>query len=176
VRFKWVWYTKAAEPCKPTPLESLPAWKYPLVALLSPIGLVGVVLLDVAALADRVGVHLRWGSSVYSLQSYADFRAQLELTLRTIPQAVFQSTLYVLGSSRATRIYIDQTAFLLSITVSLLSILVQYNLFLHEIVSSKASVVDSLKGRFRVDNCQPCLLKAEEEPLASFNSVKEDFA
>lgn len=65
---------------------------------------------------------------------YHDSRVTLELLLEAVPQALFQTLLYVLGSSRSTRIYIDEQIFVRSIAFSLLSVLMHYCLTLWEAI------------------------------------------
>jgi hypothetical protein len=87
--------------------------------------MIAVLLQDTVAMVDNAGFHPMVEDDVYSLAPYLNTRLSLELLLRSIPQAIFQSSIYLLGSSRATRIYIDKETFALSISVSLVSILMQ---------------------------------------------------
>jgi hypothetical protein len=173
---EWVWFANLTEALPPTPLGHLSRWKYPLALGSIPTAAVAVVAYDTFASANKVGVHLRWGPDVYTLQPYFAFRSQLELVLRSIPQALFQSALYLLGSSRATRIYIDQRLFTLSISVSLVSILVQYNLLLKEVIQTRASLVTVLRRRFAPANCRPCLMASNNKAEDEFGSLKEEVA
>lgn len=118
-----------------------------------------MVAYDVIAFVDKVGFHLRWGEDIYTMLPYFDFRSQLELVFRSIPQALFQSVLYLLGSSRATRIYIDEQIFTVSISFSLVSILVQYNLLLKETIETKVPVAMIVRKRFAAANCRPYLMR-----------------
>ncbi|GAQ78110.1 hypothetical protein KFL_000080140 [Klebsormidium nitens] len=158
-RFKWVWFADLTDAYPPPPLNGLPAWRYPLALISLPSAAAAVVAYDVIAFADKVGFHLWWGEDIYTMLPYFDFRSQLDLVLRSIPQAIFQSVLYLLGSSRATRIYIDQQIFTVSISFSLVSILVQYNLLLKETIETRVPVAMIVRKRFAAANSRPCLMR-----------------
>lgn len=117
--------------------------------LLLPVGLVGVLVQDLLAVAERFGLHLAWGERIVVFESYHEARALSELLLESLPQAVFQTSLYVLGSSRATRIYIDRQIFVQSIVVSLASVTVQYCNLLWESVYNGVSLFSLVTDRLR---------------------------
>jgi hypothetical protein len=89
----------------------------------------------------------------------------VELLLESLPQAVFQTRLYVIGSSRATRIYIDQRIFVQSIVVSLCSLSVHYCTMLWEAVYEGRSLVGVFLDRFRSAG-QPSLVTVISQPSA----------
>ncbi|GAQ78274.1 LRR receptor-like serine/threonine-protein kinase FLS2 [Klebsormidium nitens] len=98
-----------------------------LMVLLWPVGLLGVVLYDVLVVFENLGVCLLIDKcAILSFGSYAASRGLWDLLLRSIPQAGVQTALYLLGSSRATRIYIDGRIFAQSIGSSLLGVVVHY--------------------------------------------------
>ena len=117
--------------------------------LLMPLGLMGALLFDFLAVLERLGLYLTIGERVISFEAYHDGRVSTELLLESIPQAVFQTGLYVLGSSRATRIYIDEYIFVQSIAIALLSVFVQYAYVLWEAVYTGRSIWAVLVTRFR---------------------------
>ncbi|GAQ91220.1 LRR receptor-like serine/threonine-protein kinase FLS2 [Klebsormidium nitens] len=153
-RLKWIPFYKLPEPSGPPPLGALPWWKYGLIPITLPATFAYVIVLDCLDLVDKIGGHLRFGFDVYSLHHYSQFRSQLDLVLRSVPQAVFQTALYLLGSSRATRIYIDEQILLRSILLSLLNVLVQFNFLVHECLVTRIPVWLILQRRFASRNCR----------------------
>jgi hypothetical protein len=127
--FRWVW--PPPEPAT-RPVGAPPGRAFLWAVVLWPVGVLLVLLQDALAVIGRFGFHLVTNGTVLSLEEYSDARGMLEMVLEAVPQAGFQTGLYLLGSSRATRIYIDQEIFLQSIGLSLLSVLVQYCVTLWE--------------------------------------------
>jgi hypothetical protein len=93
---------------------------------LLPLGLLSVLVQDLLAVVEKFGLHLAWEDKIVVLEHYHEGRVLVELLLESFPQAAFQTALYVLGSSRATRFYIDEHIFVQSIVLSLLSLSMQY--------------------------------------------------
>jgi hypothetical protein len=159
-RFKWIPWYNLPDPTDSLPLGPLPWWGYPLVPLALPVTVIHVIMLDLLDLLDKIGAHLRFGPTVYSLYAYSDFQSQADLTLRSIPQAVFQTVLYLLGSSRATRIYIDEQILLASVVLSLLNVVVRFNFLAHEHLTTRVPVWTILRNRFAARNCRATSLRA----------------
>jgi hypothetical protein len=132
-----------------------------LAILLMPLGLLGVLVHDLLSVAERFGVHLAWGDEIVVFERYHDARGLTELLLESLPQAIFQSALYVLGSSRATRIYIDQRLFVQSIVVSLCILSMQYCCLLWEAVYEGKSLVRVFLDRFK-NAGQPIVVRIED--------------
>jgi hypothetical protein len=128
--------------------------------LLLPLGLLGVLVQDLLSVAERFGLHLACGDEIVVFERYHDARGLTELLLESLPQAIFQSALYVLGSSRATRIYIDQRLFVQSIVVSLCSLSMQYCCLLWEAVYEGKSPIRVFLDRFK-NAGQPIVLRIE---------------
>jgi hypothetical protein len=159
-RFKWVPFYSLPDPTDPLPLGALSWWKYPLIPLTFPATVGYIIILDFLDLLDKIGVHLRFGPTMYSFHVYSKFRSQLDLTLRSIPQVVLQTTLYLLGSSRSTRIYIDEQIIFRSVVLSLLNVLVQFNFLAHEHLTTCVPVWTILQRRFAPRNCCATTLSA----------------
>ncbi|GAQ92877.1 hypothetical protein KFL_011770020 [Klebsormidium nitens] len=85
------------------------------------------------------------------------------LLLESLPQAAFQTGLYIVGSSRATRIYIDERIFVQSIVVSLLSLSMQYCTLLWEAVYEGKRLSRVFLDRFHSAG-QPILVIAKSTP------------
>jgi hypothetical protein len=151
VRFEWIWppYELYDDNDQPA-LESradLKAWKHALLFLLSPVLVLPVLLYDVAAALDSLNMHPVLDGTTYTLQSYREAHALVNVFLRSIPQAVFQSIIYVLGSSRATRIYVDEYLFLSAIAAALFLILKEYFVALVKAIKEKESLWVNIKKR-----------------------------
>lgn len=135
------------------------AWhSWLLVVALFPLGLVGVLVQDVLSVAERFGVHLAWGDEILVFEQYQESRVIVELLLESLPQAVFQTGLYMMGSSRATRIYIDQRIFVRSIVVSLCSLSMHSCLMLWEAVYERKTLFVVFMDKFKSAG-QPILVK-----------------
>ena len=63
-------------------------------------------------MTERFGLHVGWEDEIVVFELYHEAWVLIELLLETLPQAVFQTALYLMGTSRATRIYIDQRIFM----------------------------------------------------------------
>ncbi|GAQ87016.1 hypothetical protein KFL_003250200 [Klebsormidium nitens] len=120
-----------------------------LAVLLLPLGLLGVLVQDLLSVAERFGLHLASGDEIVVFERYHESRVVVEVLLESLPQAIFQTGLYLIGSSRATRIYIDQRIFVQSIVVSLCSLLMHYCTMLWEAVYEGKSIVRVFLDRFR---------------------------
>lgn len=144
--------------------------------LLLPLGLLGVLVQDLLSVAERFGLHLAWGDEIVVFERYHEARALVELLLESLPQAIFQSALYVLGSSRATRIYIDQRLFVQSIVVSLCSLSIQYCCMLWEAVYEGKSLVRVFLNRFKSAG-QPIVVRILDDGSNNGETIfgKEDF-
>lgn len=105
--------------------------------LLWPLGVLATPALDVLGILGRLGVHLLVEGEPLSFRYYQEARSLLQIVLETLPQSVFQSALYILGSSRATRIYVDDEVFISSIAISLLGILFNIGLLQKEAIERK---------------------------------------
>lgn len=122
---KWVWPPPNADSLIIISRRPLGRKQWLLVLLLWPIALVSVPIQYALSVLDRVGFHLVWDRMPYSLNAYCDAQGLLEMLMRSIPQIILQSAVYILGSSRATGIYIDETIFIPSIVLTLTSVLFQ---------------------------------------------------
>jgi hypothetical protein len=147
-----------------------------LAILLLPLGLLGMLVQDLLSVAERFGLHLAWGDKILVFERYHEARALVELLLESVPQAIFQSALYVLGSSRATRIYIDQRLFVQSIVVSLCSLSLQYCCMLWEAVYEDKSLVWVLLDRFKSAG-HPMVVRIEDDGSTIVEAIngKKDF-
>lgn len=105
-----------------------------LTVLLWPVGVLATPGFDVLGILGRLGVHLMIRGDPLSVRHYQEARSMLQIVLETLPQSVFQSALYILGSSRATRIYVDDEIFISSIAISLLGILFNVGSLLKEAI------------------------------------------
>jgi hypothetical protein len=119
----------------------------------------------------RVGFFPVVGDRCYSLELYLQSRLMLELLLRSLPQAVFQTALYLLGSSRATRIYIDQPIFVRSIGVSLLSVVFQYCSTLYESTAERQPFWRCFWRRVQL-GAGPCLVAPADSKGDGFEDVE----
>jgi hypothetical protein len=142
IRFRWVW--PPPQPVGDPPPRRAFLWA----VILWPVGVLLVLLQDALAVIEKFGFHLVVNGTVLSLEEYGDGRGMLEMVLEAVPQAGFQTALYLLGSSRATRIYIDEEIFLQSIGLSLLSVLVQYCVTLWAACEKKQTVWAAFVARF----------------------------
>lgn len=151
IRVRWLW---------PLPDEAsrIPVLETPgdpsaigavIAIILAPLGTLVVLLKDVCALLNQLGFHLVVEERTLGMQFYHEYRVMLELVLESIPQAIFQVALYILGSSRVTRIYIDEQIFARSIGFSLLSIVFQYGHTLLEAYENNISLSAAFRNRFR---------------------------
>ncbi|GAQ78577.1 LRR receptor-like serine/threonine-protein kinase FLS2 [Klebsormidium nitens] len=128
LRMRWIW-----PPPEPNAVGDLGTTAYPmsrarwaLLLVAWPLAVPVVPLLDFMVLVDRVGFHVSTSvNTVYSMRPWYQTRSLLELAVRTVPQIAFQTTVYLLGNSRATRFYVDEIIFVSSIGVSLVSLLFQ---------------------------------------------------
>eukprot|EP00243_Klebsormidium_subtile_P002709 TRINITY_DN15503_c0_g1_i1.p1 TRINITY_DN15503_c0_g1~~TRINITY_DN15503_c0_g1_i1.p1 ORF type:complete len:665 (+),score=85.60 TRINITY_DN15503_c0_g1_i1:1267-3261(+) len=129
LRMRWIW-----PPPEPHALGTLGSTAVPLSrarwALLLvawPLAVPVVPLLDFMVVVDRIGFHVirQLDNTVYCMSPWYQTRSLLELAVRTVPQIAFQTTVYLLGNSRATRFYVDEGLFVSSIGVSLVSLLFQ---------------------------------------------------
>ncbi|GAQ77782.1 hypothetical protein KFL_000030580 [Klebsormidium nitens] len=84
---------------------------------------------------------MRSGDAVAGMEEYLNARAHLDVVLRSFPQAVFQSFVYVLGSSRGTRIYVDERIFVPSIAFSMFSLCVYLGTMLREALQRGENVL-----------------------------------
>lgn len=156
LRAKWVCKPPAISYATDPPKAHINCRQFLIALLVWPLGVLAVVGLDVLAVAAKFGVHLTTEHRIVLLEGYHDSRSWLELLLESVPQAIFQTILYGLGSSRATRIYIDEHVFVLSIATSLLTILVRYACVLWEVLSTKGTTWAIVFGRIRT-KCRPYL-------------------
>jgi hypothetical protein len=166
LRVRWLWPLPALSDEKPR--TSPNGWSpraAVLAILLLPLGLLGVLVQDLLSVAERFGLHLATGDRILVFERYHESRVVVELLLESLPQAVFQTGLYVIGSSRATRIYIDQRIFVQSIVVSLCSLSVHYCTMLWEAVYERRSLVGVFLDRFRSAG-QPSLVTVISQPSA----------
>jgi hypothetical protein len=84
-----------------TPTVYGPGAHHRLIAIfLLPVGLVGVLVQDALAIVEKFGLRLVRGQQVLVFEPYHDARVLSELLLESVPQAVFQTSLYILESSR----------------------------------------------------------------------------
>ncbi|GAQ92577.1 hypothetical protein KFL_010600020 [Klebsormidium nitens] len=148
LRVKWLWPLPALNDEQPRTSDGWSPRAAVLAILLLPLGLLGVLVQDLLSVAERFGLHLGTGDQIVVFEGYHESRVVVELLLESLPQAVFQTGLYVIGSSRATRIYIDQRIFVQSIVVSLCSLSVHYCTMLWEAVYEGRSLVRVFLDRF----------------------------
>jgi hypothetical protein len=149
VRMRRMWRSRTMDPVV-EPGSSRMRWASVLAAVpLMPLGLMGALLFDFLAVLERLGLHLTIGERIVSFEAYHGGRVSTELLLESVPQAVFQTALYVLGSSRATRIYIDEYIFVQSIAIALLSLFVQHCYVLWEAMYTGRSMWAVLVTRFK---------------------------
>jgi hypothetical protein len=125
LRLRWIWPPPQMASAATLPLRAIGFLGWVALLIVWPLCVPVVLFLDVIAFIDMLGFHPVIGPHVYSLDLWYDSRSLVELLVRTIPQGAFQTTVYLLGSSRATNVYIDQTLFVQSIATSLLTILFQ---------------------------------------------------
>ncbi|GAQ92966.1 Leucine-rich repeat receptor-like protein kinase family protein, partial [Klebsormidium nitens] len=165
LRVRWLWPLPALanEPPRTTDWWSVRA--VVVAILLLPMGLLGVLVQDLLSVAEKFGLHLATGDRILVFERYHESRVMVELLLESLPQAVFQTGLYVIGSSRATRIYIDQRIFVQSIVVSLCSLSVHYCTMLWEAVYEGRSLVRVFLDRFGSAG-QPSVVTLTTEPSA----------
>jgi hypothetical protein len=126
-------------------------WRLAYAVLLWPFGVLATVAFDLLGLFGWLGGHLTVEGVPMSIRYYQEARSLLQIAVETLPQSVFQSVLYILGSSRATRVYVDDVTFIASITISLAGILVNVGLLLKEAFESKEGVMHTwtlVKERF----------------------------
>ncbi|GAQ81339.1 hypothetical protein KFL_000780015 [Klebsormidium nitens] len=140
VGFKWVWLAPpAGESALHSPGQSWRLWDVACTVMLWPLATAGVIVQDFLAVLDKLGLRLTLDGLVVSFEGYQDFRILLEVLLESFPQAIFQTVLYRLGSSRATNIYVDDRIFAQSIGASLVTILMQYWVTLWESLQGRKS-------------------------------------
>jgi hypothetical protein len=120
-----------------------------LATLLLPLGILGILIHDFLSVAERLGLHLVHGEQMIVFEHYYKSRVVFESLLESLPQAMFQTGLYILGSSRATRIYIDQRIFVQSIVIALITLLMQYCTMLWEAIVAGKSL-----ARVFLDRCK----------------------
>jgi hypothetical protein len=149
MRVRWLWPLPELGEERLMPVNTGSQYSGLLAFVLLPLGLVGVLVQDLLSVAERFGLHLTWGDEVVVFERYHESRVMVELLLESLPQAMFQTALYVIGSSRATRIYIDQRIFVQSIVVSLCSLSMHYCTMLWEAVYEGKSLVRVFLDRFR---------------------------
>jgi hypothetical protein len=142
-----------------------------LAIVLLPLGLVGVLVQDLLSMAERFGVHLAWGDEIAVFKRYHESRVMVESLLESLPQAVFQTGLYIIGSSRATRIYIDQRIFVQFIVVSLCSVSMQYCTMLWEAIYEGKSLVRVFLDRFKSAG-QPILVRVTATPIEDAEEMR----
>jgi hypothetical protein len=165
LRVRWLWPLPALSDEQPRTSDGWSLRAKVLAILLLPLGLLGVLVQDLLSVAERFRLHLATGDRILVFERYHESRVVVELLLESLPQAVFQTGLYVIGSSRATRIYIDQRIFVQSIVVSLCSLYVHYCTMLWEAVYEGRSLVGVFLDRFRSAG-QPSLVTVTSQPSA----------
>ncbi|GAQ89064.1 hypothetical protein KFL_004840040 [Klebsormidium nitens] len=148
MRVRWLWPLPelGEERLKSEGTNARYSWLLAIVLL--PLGLVGILVQDLLSVAERFGVHLAWGDEIVVFERYHESRVMVELLLESLPQAVFQTGLYIIGSSRATRIYIDERIFVQSIVVSLCSMPIHYCTMLWEAVYEGKTLMRVFLDRF----------------------------
>jgi hypothetical protein len=157
LRAKWLWPLPAWSDEHKRNSDGWSPRAAVLAILLLPLGLLGVLVQDLLSVAERFGLHLATGDRIVVFERYHESRVVVELLMESLPQVVFQTGLYIVGSSRATRIYIDQRIFVQSIVVSLCSLSVHYCTMLWEAVYEGRSLVGMFLDRFRSTG-QPSLV------------------
>ncbi|GAQ80901.1 hypothetical protein KFL_000650330, partial [Klebsormidium nitens] len=148
LRARWLWPLPTLDDWQPRTSDGWSPRAEVWAILLLPLGLLGVLVQDLLSVAERFGLHLATGDQIVVFEHYHESRVLVELLLESLPQALFQTGLYIVGSSRATRIYIDQRIFVQSIVVSLCSLSVQYCTMLWEAVYEGRSLVKVFRDRF----------------------------
>jgi hypothetical protein len=162
-RVRWLWPLPALSDEQPRTSDGWSLRAEVWAILMLPLGLLGVLVQDLLSVAERFGLHLATGNRIVVFERYHESRVVVELLLESLPQAVFQTGLYIVGSSRATRIYIDQRIFVQSIVVSLCSLSVHYCTMLWEAVYEGKSLVGVFLDRFRSAG-QPSFVTATSHP------------
>jgi hypothetical protein len=157
LRVRWLWPLPALSDEHRRTSDGWSPRAVILAILLLPLGLLGVLVQDLLSVAERFGLHLATGDRILVFERYHESRVVVELLLESLPQAVFQTGLYMIGSSRATRIYIDQRIFVQSIVVSLCSLSVHYCSMLWEAVYEGRSLFGLFLDQFRIAG-QPILV------------------
>ncbi|GAQ92964.1 hypothetical protein KFL_012270010, partial [Klebsormidium nitens] len=165
LRVRWLWPLPALSDEQPRTSDGWSPRAAVLAILLLPLSLLGVLVQDLLSVAERFGLHLATGDRIVVFERYHESRVVVELLLESLPQAVFQTGLYIIGSSRATRIYIDQRIFVQSIVVSLCSLSVHYCTMLWEAVYEGRSLFRVFLDRFNGAG-QPSLVTLTTEPSA----------
>lgn len=118
---------KVANPhARPRRLVTLALW---------PLAVVRLFTFDALGALARAGVFRRVGVRVVGMEEYLGARAHLGAYLQSLPQAVFQSAVYLLGNSRATRYFVDERIFVTSVVVSLLSVAAQLGMLFWDALS-----------------------------------------
>jgi hypothetical protein len=163
MRVRWLWPLPELGEERMRPLDMTARRSGLLAVVLSPLGLAGVLVQDLLSVTERFGLHLAWGDEIVVFERYHESRVVVELLLESLPQAMFQTILYVIGSSRATRIYIDQRIFVQSIVISLLSLSMQYCTMLWEAIYEGNSLVRVFLDRFKSAG-QPILVTVTATP------------
>jgi hypothetical protein len=148
-RLRWIWPLPPSDALLPVPRIPRTFAQTVMVLLLAPVNVIVVALQDVSAILNQLGLHLVVGEDTYSMESYQEARVLMELVFESIPQAAFQTTLYLLGSSRATRIYIDERIFVQSIGISLLSVVLHYSCTLWEALDKNVSLWEAFRARVK---------------------------
>lgn len=150
--FAFVWPPQAAASAQARDIATSGVmWRLAYAVLLWPFCVLATVAFDLLGLVGRLGGHLTVEGVPLSIRYYQEARSLLQIAVETLPQSVFQSALYILGSSRATRIYVDDITFIASITIFLAGILVNVGLLLKEAFESKEGVMHTwtlVKERF----------------------------
>jgi Leucine-rich repeat (LRR) protein len=125
-----------------------PQWLLRLL-LLWPVAILRLPVYDSLGVLARGGLLMHVGDHVVGMDEYLNVRAHLDVLLRSLPQSLFQSVLYLLGSSRATRVFIDETIFISSIALSLVSLGAHLGMLYWEALSSGGSFLALFWGRPR---------------------------
>jgi hypothetical protein len=138
-----------------------------------PVGVMYVIVLDIAAILSKFGFYPKVGDNVYSLEHYHESRSTWELVVESIPQACLQSIVYILGSSMATRIFVDDQVFFRSIVSSVLNVLYRYSSFMWTVRGEKSGFLALLWSRLK-SRSGPSLIKPTivEELVDHVDQVK----
>lgn len=160
VDVRWIWRPYLRNMALVAP-DCLDNWSTLVAIMVAPVALLGVIIQDLLTVLDDSGLRLVINGQLVSFEGYHNARILMELLLESVPQAAFQTALYALGSSRATRIYIDEQIFVQSISFALFNVFLQYSDMLWESVHEGRSFHAIVSGRLR--SGRPVLIEQSEE-------------